>query len=178
MPDVTSTFFGLTIAFVTPGLVGLFSLQYWFSSTHNLFNTFETGRANAGLFFVVAIAAMAVGIVLSAVRWLVYEVLLERPFRSWVGEGSSPADRDGLWTADRLTAFRAAIDETYRYHQAYGALSVALPALLVGWLRAHSVTNWTQVGLWAVFGAVEVLLAAGALSARKRYFANTKSIFT
>jgi hypothetical protein len=178
MPDISSTFFGLTIAFLAPGMVGLFSLKYWSETADGVFHTILSAKANAGLFLFVVLAAVVLGLVVSAVRWLIFEVTLER-FGLFAGERLKEEDKKGRWDADRLNAYRAAVDETYRYHQLYGGLVVTFPALFVGWLQTHG--HWSTgelILLWIGFAALEVLMFAGALSARKRYHQATKSIFS
>src|SRR5437868_1626373 len=69
MPDITSTFFGLTIAFLAPGMVGLYSLKYWLTSTNRVFETVLTAKSNAGLFLMVILGALVLGLVVSAIRW-------------------------------------------------------------------------------------------------------------
>jgi hypothetical protein len=180
MPDVTSTFFGLTIAFLAPGMVGLFSLKYWLASANRIFDTVLAGKANAGLFLFLLVGALALGVVVSAIRWAVYEVAAERhpKLRNWFGEAPAAQDRVGRWTPERLAAFRAAVDETYRYHQAYGGLTITLPSLFVGWLHTHREAPGAQTTLWIVFVALEVLLIAGSFNAKSRYYRNAKAIFS
>jgi hypothetical protein len=178
MPDVSSTFFGLTIAFLGPGMVGLFSLKYWLDSADRAFHTILSGNANAGLFLSVVLAAVVLGLVVSAVRWLIFEVTLEGRFKLFAGLRLTDAEKHGRWDANRLSAYRAAIDETYRYHQLYGGLLVTFPGLFVGWVQSHG--DWSTselILLWLGFAAVEALMVAGALSGRKRYHEATKSIF-
>lgn len=178
MPDVSSTFFGLTIAFLAPGTVGLFSLKYWFASANQAFHTILTAKANAGLFLFVILGAIVLGLVVSAIRWVIFEVILERLGKSWVGEPPTEDQMKGKFDAAHLAAFRAAVDETYRYHQLYGGLAITFPALYVGWLHTHGHRSTCQlVLLWLGFTVLELLMIAGALDARRRYHKHTKNIF-
>jgi hypothetical protein len=178
MPDISSTFFGFTIAFLAPGMVGLFSLKYWFASVNQAFHTILTAKANAGLFLFVILAALVLGLVVSAIRWVLFEVILERLAKSWVGDPPTEDQMEGKFDPAHLAALRAAVDETYRYHQLYGGLAITFPALFVGWLRTHG--NWSTcqlVLLWVGFTVLELLMIAGALDARRRYHKYSKSIF-
>lgn len=181
MPAVTSTFFGLSIAYLSPGFVGLFSLKYFFPSTNRVFETFLTSRANFGLFLFVVLGALVVGLVVAAVRWVMFEEGLERVPRveSWVGHPASEEQRKGRMDAERLTALRAAVDETYRYHQFYGGLAITLPALFVGWIDSRTDLHvLATIFLWTGFGVLEIILAVGALDARRRYYRDSRIIFS
>jgi hypothetical protein len=184
MPDITSTFFGLTIAFLVPGMVGLYSLKYWLMSTNRVFETVLTAKSNAGLFLMVILGALVLGLVVSAIRWLIYEVGIQwwakhwRRLDRWVGSPPGDDQMKGRYDADRLAAYRAAVDETYRYHQLYGGLTITFPALFVGWLHTHPQGEAGARLLWIGFVGLEALLVAGALNARMRYHRHTKSIFS
>ena len=133
MPTVSSTSFGLVIAFVLPGFACLLSLAWWSSTLRDILGTFSTSRSNVGLFLLVFIGVLLTGMLTSGVRWLVFECWL---LKDWSLEG---ADFGRLSAADgTLIAFRAAVDEHYRYHQFWGGIFVVLPISFVGWLTYYS----------------------------------------
>ena len=69
---------GKIIAFLLPGVVALFSLSFWVASAADAFHTFLTAQSNVGLFLFLLLGALTFGLVVSAVRSLIYETLLGR----------------------------------------------------------------------------------------------------
>ena len=166
--DVTSTSFGLVIAFLLPGVVALFSLSFWFDSAQRAFHTFLTANSNIGLFLFLLLGALALGLAVNAVRLGLYEILLGR-IKKLYGPRFAPQQLRGLAEQDRFVAFRAAIDETYRYHQFYGGTTLAAPALFVGWLNSLHTTSWTRVTLIAGFAVAESMLIGAAISTLRSF---------
>jgi hypothetical protein len=79
---------------------------------------------------------------------------------------------------DRLSAFRAAVDEHYRYHQFWGGMAVTLPVVFLGWIKERwsEGSLWNTLGISALFVLVEALTFAGALDAYEPYSERAKSI--
>src|ERR1044072_4975504 len=125
MKDVTSTSFGLLIAFLLPGVAGLYVLSFWFPTVDEWLRTFLTAQSNAGLFFLVALAALTIGLQVTIIRWLLFE--------KWFGGADSlgATEFTALRDEQTLAAFRAAVDEHYRYHQFWGGMAVIIPAAIL-----------------------------------------------
>lgn len=173
--DVTSTTFGLVVAFLLPGAMALLSMTYWIAPVADAFETFLTADANLGLLLLMLLGALTLGLVVSAVRWLLYEVLLAQG--GWVYGAKLTADeRKRLQEQNRLAAYRAAVDETYRYHQFFGGLSLTAPALLIGWFNDLESGRTAEVLLVISFVALELLLVAAAIAAYKSYLQYTQAI--
>src|SRR5882757_4441646 len=121
-PDVTSTSFGLVIAYLLPGLAGLACLPFWSQRAKSVLDTFTKTESNVGLFLLVVMVGLAIGLMIAALRWVIYELLLCRSYRL------RPEDFAHLGVDEkRLEAFTAAVDAHYRYHQFWGGMSVAIP---------------------------------------------------
>src|SRR5690348_15021688 len=116
MKDVTSTSFGYVIAFLLPGLVGLYGLGYWSETIHGLLQPAFSATATVGPSVILLLGALAIGLFISAIRCFLFEMFAQ------------------LCKEDRLTSFRAVVDEHYRYHQFYGGCFVALIVLYFGWM--------------------------------------------
>ena len=164
MGDITSTSFGLVIAFLLPGLAVLYGLTFWSENAKKTYQSLLSAQSNVGLFLLVMLAGVAVGLMLTLVRWLVFEFLLCK-------EHLDTANFKNLHQKERLDAFRAAADEHYRYHQFWGGMALALPVIAIGWLKQL----WDGVGLstfiLATIGivGVEILTVCGATAAYKNY---------
>ncbi len=81
MKDVSSTTFGLLIAFLLPGFVGLYGLTYWSRGVSRLFDSFLTAQSSAGFFLLVTLAALVLGLQATLLRWLLFERWLCRKNR-------------------------------------------------------------------------------------------------
>ena len=172
MKDVTSTSFGLLAAFLLPGLIALFGFSMWSDSGHALLVGFEAAQSSIGLFFLVALAGLTLGLMLTPIRALLFEEWLLRKGKL------EPASYAGLSTESKLVAFRAAVDETYRYHQFWGSAVITLPFAGAGYLWRSWATLSSAQALCAV--VVVVLFEAAcfwaAFQALKRYYERAKNI--
>lgn len=130
MKDLTPSSFGLLIAFFLPGLVALFSLSFWSEQIASWFSTFLRSGTKFDLLGLVVLASLILGLEITLVRWLFFEKLLCRGLRL------TPEDFEGLADEHTLPAFRAAIEENYRYHQFWGGIAIVMPIGFVGWSRS------------------------------------------
>lgn len=87
-----------------------------------------TADANVGLFLLVILGALTVGLLVTVFRWILFERLLLRKHHL-PEEGFSK-----LSDSNKLNAFRAAVDEHYRYHQFWGGIAIVMPLGFVGWV--------------------------------------------
>jgi len=145
MKDVTSTSFGLVIAFLLPGLAALYSLTFWSPYVAGVFNTFKTAESSIGFFLLVVLASLVFGLLVDVARRLFYDYFLCRGYRL------GPERFAELGTEGKLTAFRAAVDEHYRYHQFWGGMTVVIPIGFAGWFRnSWERSSWTIILLLTV----------------------------
>jgi hypothetical protein len=128
MKDLTVTSFGLVIAYLLPGLIGLYGLSFWSKAFDRMFSTFLTSESNLGLFLIVVLASLAVGLFANGVRWLLFEMLFCTKYRT------QGALHQALSGERKLSAYRLVIDETYRYHQWWGGAGVVIPVGYLGWM--------------------------------------------
>jgi len=174
MKDVTSTSFGFLIAYLLPGLVALYAFSLWLDPIQSQLKVFLTADANVGLFLLVILAAIALGLQVTAVRWVLFElvlflVLFELVF-GWKLR-LSKSDFASLGVPGKLEAFRAATDEYYRYHQFWGGMTIVLPILYLGLRSSKSLDfSWAK-SCWTAFAfvVIEVITFAAAIEAYRRY---------
>ena len=133
--DITTTSFGLLIAYFVPGLICFYAGGFWLHQVHRLFMTFSTTNADFGLFLLVVLAGLAVGMVLTPIKSLIYEEGLGRKHQLRDEALQRLAD------PEVSTNLRIVIDEQYRYHQCWGNLSLALIPLIIGWFH----TEWHAI---------------------------------
>lgn len=169
--DLTTTSFGLIIAYVVPGLLGLYSMRSWSAELRAAFSSFLTVESNVGLFLLVVVASLGAGLLVNSVRWFVFE--------RWRADRLRPSDFAHLGSSEtKLAAFKVGLDENFRYHQFYGGIVVVLPLLCASWLKDH----WATVSLRdklivvSVVVVLEITATASAMEAYNRYVERTKRI--
>jgi heme A synthase len=171
LKDVTSTSFGYIVAFLLPGLAALYALSLWSAKTAEILRTFLTSNSNIGLFLLVTATALGFGLLVSVFRAFLFQNWLYRGYRL------QPSDFAQLSTEAKLTAYRAAIDETYRYHQFFGGITVVLPFLYLGWLLRWNETNvWLKLLSVVLFIMIEYGIGKGAMVEYSTYVKRAKYI--
>ena len=161
--DVTSTTFGLIIAYLLPGLTAFYSLSFFSVRIRSWFDKIFAGSASGGLILFMIFGAIVIGLQLSAVRWLIFEELFCRDCRF------DATALSGISDAGRFAAYRLFIDEQLRYHQFWGAMSVAQPVLFYGWImtqQGHTILTCLSILLATLCEGMTIIAAITAL---KRY---------
>ncbi len=173
MKDITSTSFGIAIAFFLPGLAGFYSLSFFSQSIAQLFKTFLTTQSNFGLFLLVIAASIIIGLQVTLVRWFIFEFWLCRSYDL----DQSYFENLGI-DEKKMTAFKAVVDEHYRYHQFWGGMAVIIPIFGSGWL----ITGWSKLMLFQVVLSIvgliliEILTGWAAVVAYRLYVIRAKKI--
>lgn len=172
MKDVTSTSFGLLIAFLLPGLAALYALSLWSDSVSDVLRTFLKAESNVGLFLLILAASLTLGLLVTVFRWFLFELWLCKD------DQLNEADFAQLGVETKFVAFRAAIDEHYRYHQFWGGLTVILPFLYAGWLYRYWITLSLSLKVLSVpiFIALEYAIGVGAKAAYQIFMVRAKYI--
>src|SRR5260370_41562482 len=163
--DYTSTAFGYLIAFVLTGMAGLYSGTFYSSALNEQFNKFTKTDASVGLFFVVLLVSITISLLITPLRAIVFEEIAGRHLMKEADPGGG--ERRALELpgtsfeklskdAARLTAFRAAVDENYRYHQFWGAMVFVLAVWFVGVAK----NIWFELSpiVWVLALAAEALI--------------------
>jgi hypothetical protein len=151
---------------------GLLALSFWISQLGEVFDTFSTSESNIGLFLLVVLFAVAVGLEVNLLRWAIFEKLICRKEKLELKHFANLGD------PSRLTAFRAAADEHYRYHQFWGSMAVLIPFIAVGSSRVLLVgaSQLSIVAFWVLSFFIEVATVLGAREAYLRYVARANQI--
>jgi len=79
--DVTSTTFGLVIAYLLLGVTALYGFSFFSARVGSWFDLIFAGTASGGLILFMIFGAIVIGLQLSAARWLVFEEILCRNCR-------------------------------------------------------------------------------------------------
>src|SRR5438034_885329 len=139
MKDISSTSFGYLIAFLLPGIFGIYALGIWFSSLDTFLKQVLKTETSVGLSFIFLLIAIGVGVCISGLRYFIFE---------W--KRCTAENNQGM-SAEELTVRKTVVDEHYRYHQFYGGCTVALLVLYSGWLKCNhaTITAWQFTG-WTI----------------------------
>jgi hypothetical protein len=156
--ELTSTSFGYIIAFILPGLLGLYGLALWFAGIDALLKPALSPETTIGPSFFLLFCALTLGLLLSAVRYWVFERGLCKTHHF-----PSAMFRE-LRKGDNLVAFTAAVEQHYRYHQFYGGCAVAMFILFPRWVSNHwselgCLKGWAMIGLFALFQTMVITTA-------------------
>lgn len=175
MEDITSTTFGLAIAYLVPGIVGLSSSLFFFSKARLVAGQFAAANADVGLFLIIVLLALGVGVWISAVRWLLFEkCFLKRHCPAGL-------DYQKLGQEGTREAVKTAVEENYRYHQFFGNLLVASVPFVIGCLyyKWGSISKWhtcMQILLALAYIVFVLISFAAARDALVRYCSRSKEL--
>jgi hypothetical protein len=165
-PDGLSKSFGLSIAFLLPGLVGLNALSFLSPAVATWFGVAADKNTTVGGFLFVSLGSVGMGVFISGVRWLVLEHWLE-----WI-----PKAPEGLDVARRKdehceAAYQDLILRHYQFYQFYANTPFALLLVFIAWVFANSSQppidriGWTFI----LMAFADFVLLASAKNAITRY---------
>jgi hypothetical protein len=158
--------FGLLIAYVIPGFVGLWGLGYvspvvdaWLRPSPDIPGGIES------LFFV-SIASVAAGMTASGFRWALLDTL-------WHHTGLRRPEWDDGRLPERVQAFDVIVEAHYRHYLFYANTALAAAFAFALWMHA---VQPALPKLWPpvlVFTATELVFLAAARDTLRKYYART-----
>lgn len=170
MKDVTDKNFGVVIAFLLPGFLFLWGLSFSNDEVGKwLAKSAEDDAPTVGGFLYATLASLALGLLISAVRWLIIDHLL------WlIGVYDPGINFANLKDKDRYAAFLGAVENHYRYYQYYANTLVAIIGALIIYLIVG--TEKPSLPVWVTAAAIMVALFLGFRDALKKYFDRAHAI--
>jgi hypothetical protein len=160
MNDSLDRSFGLVIAFLLPGFLGVVGLGLLSPTLAGWLSGASAGEPGLGAFLYVGLLSLAVGMIASAVRWLVIDTL-----HHWTGLKRPTLNFSHL--QNNLAAFELAVHHNYRYYQFYANTTVSLCGVAACCLAAGRC--WSPL-FWAGFAALEIVLTATGRDSLRRYY--------
>lgn len=121
MKETTTRSFGLLIAYLLPGIACFCYVAIWWQPFKSLLEKFMVSKSDIGSFLFVMLIALLLGLILNAIRWVLYEKIFLKK------HSLPPAYFVTIIKDNSLLAIHTAIDENFRYHQFYGNLSLIIP---------------------------------------------------
>lgn len=155
--------FGLLIAYLIPGFLGTYALAEHVSAVDKLLGGAER-IPSTGSFLPLLFIALAVGIVINAfssivIRWLIHSTGVDR--------------KHGIaqqrFSNEDLPRYQFVVEATFRYHQFYSNMLVAIVLLTGVWLSAPFPEKWFRIVSFSL--VISVLFSAAWSSLRRFYIA-------
>jgi hypothetical protein len=128
-PDTLSKSFGLSIAFLIPGAVGLYAASFFAPVIRDWFAVSPDGPAVGGFLFVI-LGSVGMGVFISGLRWFVLDWLLgEQIGLTWFAQYPAGLDLTRRKDEKAEAAYQDLIFRHYQFYQFY--VNQALPVLSV-----------------------------------------------
>jgi hypothetical protein len=170
MKDLSEKNFGVVIAFLLPGFILLWGISFSSRTVADwLAKANSTSAPTFGGFLYASLASLALGLVVSAVRWAIIDQLL-RLF----GTRAPKLNFESLSDKDKYAAFTGAVENHYRYYQYYANTLVALVASFAIYvIHGPNPPTWPY---WIVAGALILILFLGSRDSLTKYFERIAAI--
>jgi hypothetical protein len=170
MKDATDNF-GVVIAFLIPGFVLLGGLSFSFTQIDQMLSAMSRSEsASVGAFLYATLVSMALGMLISGVRWLLIDQFLLKVTRVKIPK----RDFSQLKDADTRAAFIFIVDNHYRYYQYYSNTAVAL---IISWIAFPVYTSqWASAWTNGILLVTIIILIAGARDCFRGYFERSGQI--
>lgn len=169
MKDVTNANFGLLIAYLLPGFVTLWGISSYSATVRSWLNGPSEGSPTVGGFLYVTLAAVAAGLFVSTIRWVVVDTLHHRT-------GISEAQWDFTALNKSLPAFELVIANHYRYYQFAANMLVATGFAFISSAWAHPPHGGRAVVYVGLFVFVESVLWIGSRDSLQKYYARAEAV--
>ena len=143
MRPISTSNFGLLIAYLLPGFTCLWGLSYVSDTVRSWLGTNPTDAPTVGGFLCVTLASVAAGLTVSTLRWLVIDTI-----HHWTGVPRASWDFSRL--QQNVAAYDVIIEYKYRYYQFYANTLIALVVVCVS--RRVSFGFWSTAIGWLDLG--------------------------
>lgn len=171
--DVTDKNFGVIIAFWLPGFLLLWGLSYTSDQVAVwLVKSSATDAPTVGGFLYAALASLALGLLISAIRWLIID-----HFLFWFTCLQRPTlDFSHLKDKDAFAAFNGIVENHYRYYQYYANTLVAIVAAFIFYARSEKGPPTGE--MWIIGAVIGLALLLAARDCLKNYYVRAKEILS
>ena len=169
MSEVTEKNFGLIVAYMLPGFVSLWGVSHFSPTVDAWISTSKAGGPSVGGFLYVTLGSLALGMTVSAIRWMVIDTI-----HHLTGVRRPACDFANL--EERLQGFLTLVEHHYRYYQHYANTLVAC-ALAYACVAAAGHLNPFEVSVSNVsFVLLEAVLFLSSRNALCRYYTRVEGL--
>ena len=131
MKDITDKNFGVVIAFWLPGVILLWGLSYSYPGVSRWLNQASGSESpSVGGFLYLTLASLAVGLIVSAVRWMIVDKFLQ----CVTGLREPQFDFGKLKDKEAFAVFLGVVENHYRFYQYYSNTLVAVMSAFITYL--------------------------------------------
>lgn len=168
MKDVTDKNFGVIIAFWLPGVILLWGLTYSYPELYAwLIKASGSDAATIGGFLYVTLAALALGMVISAVRWMIMDTVFH--YVPLVRVQRREFDFGSLKQKDAFAVFQGAVENFYRFYQYYSNTLVSIAAAVITYLNIEGMEKINSF-VWGVIVLTCLALFLASRNSLKNYY--------
>ena len=176
MKDLNEDSFGLLIAFLLPGFILLWGLSFTSPAVADWLATYSAEHGvTVGGFLYSTLASLTLGLLISAVRWLVIDTVLR-----WLGIHGKGLNYGKLSDEHVLAAYQAIVANHYRYYQSYSNSLIALAGAFAAYVYDKTAVKHEAVA-WYVYAAFILLVIVLFLASRdtlKKMYDKMKPLMT
>lgn len=169
MRDASPFNFGVVVAYLVPGFTVLWAASYYSPTVRVWLDMPADAAIIVGDLLYATLASVAAGVVVSAIRWAVIDMLHHHT-------GIRPPQWDFALLPERLAAFQMLVGDHYRYYQFYANTLIALIVLYVARRSAVGVLA-DQWGVDLGFVILGIVLFFGSRDALRRYYRRADQLF-
>jgi hypothetical protein len=168
--DVTTTSFGLVVAYLLPGLAGLYTISLYVKDVGNLL----VHPNDVVGFLLLVMAALLVGVFVHGIHLLLCLNVKWSRGSAWMrfdykDENNKEYYFKKIKDSDKLACFMAVLDEYYRVHQFFGGIWLILPFMYIGWVLTGDLSTLRNVLLGLLMTAATVTSFFAARETWKLY---------
>ena len=170
MQPVSSDTFGPLVAYLAPGATVLLGISEFSPLVRSWFLTIPENAPTIGGFLYLTVASMAVGMTVSAVRWMIVDTI-----HSLTGLRLPPLNFSRLDKS--VDAFQLLIEIHYHHYQFHANMLIAA-AIAYGCYRVKQ--GWTTGAGWLDLGfiALEVVFFAASRNTLSRYYSRSQALLS
>ncbi len=171
MGELTEKNFGLVIAYLLPGFVTLWGLSRFSPTVQTWLTSSQSTAPSFGGFLYVTLGSLALGLTVSAVRWMLIDTLHHTT-------GLQPPAWEFALLDDRLHGFLALVENHYRYYQFYSNMLIAAAFAFAAYAVGNSLAICPPTGVSFAFFALEIVLLAGSRDALRKYYRRAERLLS
>jgi len=169
MKGVTDKNFGVIIAFLLPGFLLLWGLSFSYNEVAEWLAKPTDYAQTVGGFLYATLASLALGLIISALRWLTIDHLLK-----FIGIRDPGLRFENLKDKDKYAAFVGTVENHYRYYQYYANTLISVLSAFIIYLMVG--TQTPPIAVWIMVGIVLLALFLGARDSLRKYFSRAHAI--
>jgi hypothetical protein len=162
MKDVSDKNFGVIIAFWLPGSILLWGLSYSNADIATWLAKSSGETPSIGGFLYATIASLALGLIISAVRWLTIDTLLRCVTHLPAIDFSKLKDKD------IFVLFQGIVDNHYRYYQYYSNTLVAVALAFAAYVT-YAADHRAPLTVWIAVVVITIILLLASRDALRKY---------